>query len=340
MYLLQNTFLAENHIINRQEGNGSIGSVFEAVYEQPEFQQQKPHLLLLQMPNLFDQEHAKLFSKAHYRIYQQLPKLWNNTIVAKVFDQDACQEILNVDAAHQTDSRIGDFLPVVQSGAKRTSRSSFSLGQMAPNSFPYVPASYEHKFLTANSVEIFYRSRLRESAFNSTPFRHAMLNESVFRKFPNSSIGIDVSPEQWMSEFQSARFCMVIRGDTPTSRALLRAIKVGCIPVVVSDLYPSYATTLKSSIPMHKYAVLLDEAMFLADPVATVSHTLNNLDDISSKIQWLALAQRIMIPDHPASLFVPALLYEARKAQEYGAQFPDKMPRRRGRVNRVPIPDT
>lgn len=320
-----------NRIIEHEE-TVPVGQVFrKALYKQEAFQQQKPHLLLVQMPNMFYQELLRMFSKKAFRISQQLFKLWNNTVIGKVFDQDACQETLtaNALATDQSDFlRItqSGFLPVLRSASKRLSRSGFSLGQLAPNHFPFVPASYD-KFRNA-TIDIFYHSRLTPSLFQSTPYRHALLNESIYVKFPNSSIGTDIPAQQWSRDFQDARFCMVIRGDTPTSRALLRAIKVGCIPVVVSDLYPVFATTLKSSIPLHKYAILVDEATFLRDPVAALSQSLNdNLseDTVRSKIQWLQLAQRIMIPNHPASLFVPALLYETRKAQEYGAQFPEQL---------------
>ena len=48
---------------------------------------------------------------------------------------------------------------------------------------------------------------------------------------------------------------------------LLRAVKVGCLPIVVCDSCPLYAPTLASSVSMADYAILISEQAFLADPL-------------------------------------------------------------------------
>jgi hypothetical protein len=117
----------------------------------------------------------------------------------------------------------------------------------------------------------------------------------------------------------------VVRGDIPHSHALLRAVKAGCIPVVVSDLYEYYAPTFRSSLDMRDFCIFIDEAHFLNDP----GRTLQELDELSedqvrAKLAGLRFAQRVVAPDHPESLFVPAFLHETDQAQKFH-QLPNEV---------------
>ena len=106
------------------------------------------------------------------------------------------------------------------------------------------------------------------------------------------------------------------------SKSQLRAVKAGCIPVIVSNLLAYYSPTFKSSIAMSDYTIMLDEDEFLADPVAALLK-LNDLseDVISEKLEYLTLAQRLFLPDHPESLFVPALLHEVHESMKRASSY-------------------
>ena len=41
----------------------------------------------------------------------------------------------------------------------------------------------------------------------------------------------------WAARWQDAKFCLVIRGDSPTSHAFSNALLSACIPVIISDAW-------------------------------------------------------------------------------------------------------
>ena len=154
-----------------------------------------------------------------------------------------------------------------------------------------------------------------------------------------SSIGFDVPYDIWKTRFIDSKLCLAIRGDNPATHAVLRSVRVGCIPVVISDSLPRYpySPTLKSTIHLTDYTIMVDETSFLKDPAGVLLNLLtqNNITSmipisskgngtaattstptasisatIQNKIQELQFAQRIIFPDHPQSLFVEAFLKE------------------------------
>jgi hypothetical protein len=68
---------------------------------------------------------------------------------------------------------------------------------------------------------------------------------------------------------------------------------------------------------MHDYCIFIDEEKFIRDPQAELNKLqLLSTAEIKTKVDALAFAQRVILPDHPESLFVPAFLKEATKAME------------------------
>mmetsp|Transcript_35013 Transcript_35013/g.59443 ORF Transcript_35013/g.59443 Transcript_35013/m.59443 type:complete len:485 (-) Transcript_35013:121-1575(-) len=208
------------------------------------------------------------------------------------------------------EERIIDNNPIPANG--------FSFGLMdGPGDVELIPASYEK--YAGSEWAYFYHTRPEESTANSTIFRHAPVTtvpadgtaESV--TYRRSSVGFDIDPAEWARRYSRSRFCLVVRGDNPGSRALLRAVRVGCIPVVISDLYPRYAPSFKSTLDMSEYAVLVEEEAFVVDPWGTLHRVYAGLTetDVKRKLTALAFAQRVIFPDHPDSLFVRAFLREA-----------------------------
>jgi hypothetical protein len=138
----------------------------------------------------------------------------------------------------------------------------------------------------------------------------------------NSSIGLGLPPDEWLKEFTDSQFCLAIRGDTPHTHALLNAVKVGCIPVVVSDFYPMFAPTFASSLKMEDYCIFIPEKDFMIDP----AESLNGLRKVSEstirvKLDALAFAQRVVLMDHPETLFGHAFVREAVAASQQNASI-------------------
>jgi hypothetical protein len=283
---------------------------FQALLETSTFQATGGNQHVLVSTALWGFSHRSVQEKtiAGFGLPQHYDALRNVTI-ANDMDYAGCREL------SRTDERI-DFIHHFngKGGLGKVTRSDFSLGLMPSADVPFYRASYE-KFMSSTNF-LFYHVRPREFIRNSTPFRRAPLRQEVIDGLPLSSIGSDIPYDDWKREFPSSRFCLAIRGDTPHSHALLRAVKVGCIPVVVCDSYPLYAPTFKSSVNMRDYAIFIPEKDFLQDPLREL-HKLTDLTEteIREKVEALAFAQRVMLPDHPESLFVPAFLKESLMAQ-------------------------
>ena len=183
---------------------------------------------------------------------------------------------------------------------------------------PLVLASYA-KYEQSKYV-YFYHSREESSTHNSTIFRHAPMEQipshgrEETTTYQNSSIGYDIAPEDWLDHYSNAKLCLVvIRGDNPISRALLRSIRVGCIPVVISNLYPKYAPTLKSTLNFTEMTIMVDEQAFITNPWVELHRVYAKLtkERVQQKLNAISFAQRVIFRDHPSSLFVPAFLNEA-----------------------------
>ena len=128
----------------------------------------------------------------------------------------------------------------------------------------------------------------------------------------NSSIGYGLPPDEWLREFSSSKFCAAIRGDTPHTHALLNAVKLGCIPVIVSDFYPMYAPSFPSTLKMEDYCVFNPEDDFIRDPAKELLKLMDLSEGaIRRKLEGLAFAQKVVLNDHPESLFVQAFLKES-----------------------------
>jgi hypothetical protein len=194
---------------------------------------------------------------------------------------------------------------------------SFSIGLGVGNTFAIHPPTFQ-KFVDSENF-LFYHSRGPEApfAFGSTPYRMAALNDTVIAALPASSIGFDITKDEWMRAFVSSQYCLVVRGDTPHSHAMINAVRAGCIPVVVSDYYEEYAAPFKSTLSMHDFCFILDEQKFLADPTKELL-VLKSLPDevIKAKLLNLTLAQQVVLPDHQHSWFVNAFLKETLAVDE------------------------
>lgn len=194
----------------------------------------------------------------------------------------------------------------------------FSIGfRSAPGDLEFVTPTYD-KFVASKYV-YFYHTRTEPSVYNSTIYRKAPINNlpvhgtAEYNTYNHSSIGYDIDKEKWANNFRHSKFCLVVRGDDPLSSALLKSIRVGCIPVVASDLYPVWGQPFKSILNMSDYVIMIDEQEFVNNPWHVLHRVYSELTEkqIRQKLQALEFAQRVVFPDHPDSLFVPAFLKEA-----------------------------
>jgi hypothetical protein len=273
----------------------------------------QPHVLVSLTTVGFSKYHIPNMKKAHgldRKFYKSVAPL----IVAQSYAAHA-----TANASLQERSIGHDFDALFLSLNQAMSHHGFSVGLLPQDILPYQKATYA-KFQNAENL-IFYQTRVEASWYNSTRFRQILLEPSVLNQLlatTNSSIGYGLPPDDWLREFSSSQFCLAIRGDTPHTHALLNAVKVGCIPVVISDFYPLFAPSFPSTLNMEDYCVFIPEADFIRDP----AKELLKLEDLGEtmirrKLEALAFAQKVVLLDHPESLFVPAFLKESMYAYQH-----------------------
>lgn len=220
------------------------------------------------------------------------------------------------DLHHTTNNEWSEYRDVMiqETTPPLISRTASLAFGMKNDQIPLTLATSE-KFHNSSNF-IFYYSPIMESFHNSTIYRYAPItNITQDSNFPQSSIGRNLEKDQWLRDHKDSKFCLVIRGDNPSSHALWRSIRLGCIPVIISDNLPVWGPILKSTLNMSDYGVIVSEKSFVNDPTSTLLK-LNEMTkaEIEVKIKYLAFAQRVIFTDHPNSLFVPAFLKEAQMA--------------------------
>jgi hypothetical protein len=228
-------------------------------------------------------------------------------VVAQSHDAHACANVAHRGAAHGH-----DFQGLFQQIDHALSDYGFSVGLLPQRELQYQKATYE-RFQNARNF-IFYQTRTEPSVWNSTRFRQILLEPQFLNQmnWTNSSIGFGMPPDEWVREFSSSKFCLAIRGDTPHTHALLNAVKVGCIPVVISDMYPTFAPSFPSTLKMGEFCIFISEAEYILDPAKELLKLMDlSEEEIRRKIEGLAFAQKVVLMDHPESLFVEAFLKES-----------------------------
>jgi len=267
------------------------------------------HVIVALNTATFTYEHRS--DVARHGFNKEIYDFFANVTVVKSWDDFRCAQLTHNAAIRH------DYKGLFAESKYTMSRYGFSLGLLAEPSLPYLEASYTDKFEHASNW-IFYRTRVHTSFYNSTPYRHAPLSVSKTSiTFNQSCIGFDLNKTEWLQQFVNSKYCLAIRGDTPHTHALIRAVKVGCIPLIVSDYYPLYAPTFSSTIDMSRYSIFIGEGAFMKDPAGALMGALvQSQVETEARLRELRFAQRVLLYDHPKSLFVQAFMKEALMASE------------------------
>jgi hypothetical protein len=281
-----------------------IRAFVKALLSNTTFREQ-PHVVLSLTTVGFNQFHVK--NVARGGMDRQFYSKASPLIVAQSHDSHSCANISHQGAAHGHDFD-GEFKHLDHA----MSTYGFSVGLLPQIDLPYHEATYE-KFRNAKNF-IFYQTRTEPSVWNSTRFRQILLEPQFLNRmnWTNSSIGFGLPPDEWIWEFPRSKFCLAIRGDTPHTHALLHAVKVGCVPVVISDFYPAFAPSFPSTLKMEEYCIFIPEDDYIRDPATELLKLMYlSEEEIRRKIEALAFAQKVVLMDHPESLFVEAFLKES-----------------------------
>ena len=276
---------------------------FGALREQPPFVKHHGHnhVIIAQSWPIFNKRYSA-FIPALSRNY----RLLENVTVANNYDPFGCLHMNNL--LSQDPSIKNDFKGLYEDEMPETNAFALGFGYNRPFPVQFVTLA---KF-NASKYYVFHHTREEEFGYGSTRYRRALLNANDTESLPFSSIGHDISKKDWESAILSSKFCLIIRGDTPHSHSLMTAVRAGCIPVIVSDNYQAYAGPFKSSLSTSDFSIYIDEASFLRNPVGELGKLQDlSLELIKGKLEQLAMAQTVLMPDHPQSLFVQAFVREA-----------------------------
>ncbi|KAI8802429.1 exostosin family-domain-containing protein [Cladochytrium replicatum] len=73
-------------------------------------------------------------------------------------------------------------------------------------------------------------------------------------------LGESESAANYAAEMFNTRFCLHVRGDSPTSRRLFDAIAAGCIPIIIANHIDKHLP-FPLDIPYEKFALRIDETL-------------------------------------------------------------------------------
>lgn len=131
-------------------------------------------------------------------------KIIENVTVAFHYDPNGSKEL-----EQQPEMTLRSGFSALYEWESRLLVKAFSIGLTGSVTSSIQPVD-EEKFLN-KELFAFYHSREAKFAFGSTKYRMALLtNSSQLEKLPPSSIGYDIPMDQWLREFQSSKFCLVM----------------------------------------------------------------------------------------------------------------------------------
>lgn len=149
-------------------------------------------------------------------------------------------------------------------------------------------------------IYIFYHTRKAGSAHGATILRHLPVKKPHLFE---GSIGFDIEEKKWLKEFENSKFALVIRGDDSSSHSFVHAISLGCIPVIISDLFKIVALPFNNTIKLDDIAIQIQEKDFLEHPENVMKNLKNIPDDIlENKIKKIKEIQPMLLYNHKNSI--------------------------------------
>jgi len=127
------------------------------------------------------------------------------------------------------------------------------------------PPSYVHK-----KHKLYFRGNLELDSSHISVSEGEKIRDRVFTAFQKldgvhfEDSAEKFSPQIYIKGMANSTFCLVPKGDTPTSRRLFDAIMAGCIPIIVSN---EIRLPFRDFLDWQSFSVFLDEAKIDADGV-------------------------------------------------------------------------
>jgi len=151
---------------------------------------------------------------------------------------------------------------------------------------PYLGHSYKHpihikawderkynvSFIGCLGRVSIIRDVLKRKTVRDLPFLH-LVDEGIIDLAGERKKDI-ATFDRYMDDMINSRFCLILQGDTPSSRRLFDAIITGCIPVFIG---PKYSMPFENFIPYDRFSIRIKKDRWLKTPEAQ----LNSLNKVS-----------------------------------------------------------
>jgi len=122
---------------------------------------------------------------------------------------------------------------------------------------------------------LYCKSQVCEGAVDATPLRRqSLVLADKLSEETQTSIFMDRAPlAEYTREVEESRFCLIIRGDTPSSHSFYDAVAANCIPILISDRWSAVASPLShglhgnmvGGLPVDGFALTFPEEAWMND---------------------------------------------------------------------------
>merc|ERR1711933_401311 len=114
-----------------------------------------------------------------------------------------------------------------------------------------------------------YRNDMKKQyQWGATPVRRAPQNLSGL---PDVSIGGNIPRVKHIKAMSESKFCLVTRGDTPSSHKVFDAVRSLCVPVIVSDQWQRVAKPFPTILAWDAFSISIPETLFMKEPKHAVA---------------------------------------------------------------------
>ena len=201
-----------------------------------------------------------------------------------------------------------------------TTKSSVILPFNSHPDMPFIndPLSYED-WKKNRDIDFWYRTTKKESAHGGTDLRHLPIkhHDRLFGKTnPKNSVGFTLPRHSWFNGWGRSKFCLIIRGDSPSSHAWIHSIRACCIPIFISDHFVDVALPFGEGkgppfwLKLEDFAFVFGEKRVLENSQRMVQIIENtNATVLERKLKHLLEVRRLLLYDHPQSLVLEALVW-------------------------------
>lgn len=209
---------------------------------------------------------------------------------------------------------------------------------IADDNIPLIEPYYETWVKRKNMI--WYHTRTAGSAHGATVLRHRpWLDPNKFNQERCLSCNIgrgNIDRKLWLLGWSQSRFCLVIRGDTPSSHALYNAIRGGCIPILISHGFDKVSFPFRQHLSerfgsdvIDQFTVRFSESDWKEGGMplllSKLQTLMQNVTLLKSKLEKIRQVQRLLLWNHPDSQVASLALQQFWCPDPFSSVMHDKI---------------